>query len=229
MSRGSSRRFPLRVLRRACRRKCVRPFPWRRTDHPILHDMPVRSVGAPSRPCRMCADRGRSVGDVIGGMQRHENQDCGQSRSQCARPQQPAGGLLRLRAGRLPYRPATCAEMVSLLEARSVSPMLPPRRCGRCGRLVSGRCSCRPAWSQSRPVHRISGRKLQRLRDQLFNREPICQHCGKQPSTIRDHIIPLAEGGADNEQNVQALCNTCSDAKTAKESQRGRQRVEGQR
>jgi 5-methylcytosine-specific restriction protein A len=40
-------------------------------------------------------------------------------------------------------------------------------------------------------------------------------------ATIRDHVIPLAEGGLDDETNVQALCQDCSDVKTAEESKRG--------
>ena len=45
-----------------------------------------------------------------------------------------------------------------------------------------------------------------------------------RPATIRDHIVPLAEGGLDHDQNVQALCVACHDAKTQAESQRGQKR-----
>ena len=75
---------------------------------------------------------------------------------------------------------------------------------------------------------RITGRKLQELRAQLFRREPLCRECNKHGlitiATIRDHIIPLAEGGQDVDENIQPLCKTCSDAKTGKESARGRGR-----
>jgi 5-methylcytosine-specific restriction protein A len=43
-------------------------------------------------------------------------------------------------------------------------------------------------------------------------------------ASIRDHIVPLAEGGRDDESNVQPLCEECSDAKTIEESKRGRVR-----
>jgi 5-methylcytosine-specific restriction endonuclease McrA len=45
-------------------------------------------------------------------------------------------------------------------------------------------------------------------------------------STIRDHVINLAEGGQDTEDNVQALCQACSDAKTQREAERGRRGVD---
>ena len=44
-------------------------------------------------------------------------------------------------------------------------------------------------------------------------------------ATIRDHIVPLAEGGRDTDDNTQALCEACSDTKTAAESQRGMRRA----
>jgi 5-methylcytosine-specific restriction endonuclease McrA len=46
-------------------------------------------------------------------------------------------------------------------------------------------------------------------------------------ATIRDHIVPLAEGGQDIESNVQPLCQTCSDIKTQAEAARGRHRADG--
>ncbi|MEP7304199.1 MAG: HNH endonuclease [Acidobacteriota bacterium] len=78
------------------------------------------------------------------------------------------------------------------------------------------------------PPPRIRGRQLQRLRAQLFARAPWCVHClaaGRRTrATIRDHVIPLAEGGRDDHTNEQALCVDCSDAKTREESKRGIQR-----
>ena len=58
------------------------------------------------------------------------------------------------------------------------------------------------------------------LRDVLFAKEPLCRTCGAA-ATIRDHIIPIAEGGTDDSSNIQALCKDCSDAKTHQESKRG--------
>jgi 5-methylcytosine-specific restriction protein A len=36
-----------------------------------------------------------------------------------------------------------------------------------------------------------------------------------------DHITPKAEGGNDDEANLQALCSPCHAAKTKQESARG--------
>lgn len=116
-----------------------------------------------------------------------------------------------------------------------MSPMRPLRYCSTPGcqtKVVSGRCEAhaRPAWTHAQPVARIRGRKLQRLRKRLFDRAPLCVRCfAKTPrviaiAVIRDHTVPLAEGGRDDETNESALCQACSDAKTADEAKRGQTR-----
>jgi len=60
----------------------------------------------------------------------------------------------------------------------------------------------------------------QRRRLALLVDQPFCR-CGHL-ATIRDHIVPLAEGGLDEEFNVQPLCESCHAAKTQQEAQRGR-------
>ena len=116
--------------------------------------------------------------------------------------------------------------------ARRLHPCLEPG----CPRLVqAGRCPlhARSAWTNSTGVTpaRIRGRKLQRLRKRLFKAHPLCVACQARGrvsiATIRDHVIPLSEGGADDESNVQALCRACSDVKTHDEAARGRQRAVG--
>ena len=97
-------------------------------------------------------------------------------------------------------------------------------------RVTSGRCEAhsRPAWTKAQPTVRIRGWQLQRLREQLFAHEPLCRICRAAgvvtPATVRDHVVPLFEGGRDDESNVQALCQSCSDAKTQAESKRGQRR-----
>lgn len=39
---------------------------------------------------------------------------------------------------------------------------------------------------------------------------------------VCDHVVPLEEGGTDDEVNLQTLCQECAKAKTAAESRRGR-------
>lgn len=85
----------------------------------------------------------------------------------------------------------------------------------------------RPKWEQSRGgVKRVAGRKLQAQRHALFTREPLCRVCkaaGRVTlASVRDHIVPLAEGGQDMDDNVQPLCVDCHTEKTAAESRRGR-------
>jgi 5-methylcytosine-specific restriction protein A len=93
---------------------------------------------------------------------------------------------------------------------------------------MSGRCEVhrRPAWRPDIP--RIEGRRLQHLRQQLFAREPFCRLCKAQGrkvlAVIRDHVIPLAEGGTESAANTQPLCRACSDAKSQREAARGRAR-----
>lgn len=78
-------------------------------------------------------------------------------------------------------------------------------------------------WRQD--TTRVRGRKLQRLRAKLFDGEPLCRACAAQGrttvATIRDHILPLAEGGTDALDNIQPLCLSCSDLKTRAEARRG--------
>lgn len=92
----------------------------------------------------------------------------------------------------------------------------------------SSRCAAHPRqqWTHATPVVRITGRKLQRLRAALFARQPLCEDCQEagrvRQAEVRDHRIPLAEGGLDNEANEQALCKACHAVKSQREAQRGR-------
>ena len=109
-------------------------------------------------------------------------------------------------------------------------PSSPPKPCAECGTLVrdgSNRCEAhRRVWVKAKPTKRITGRRLQAMREALFQREPLCQHCKARgfykPATQRDHIVPLAEGGADDASNEQALCDDCHREKSQVEATRGR-------
>ena len=111
-------------------------------------------------------------------------------------------------------------------------PTAPLRYCtmpGCSAKVTARRCAAhyREPWTSEQP--RVRGRRLQRLRAQLFRRQPLCVVCEADGrvtlAAIRDHIIPFAEGGQDDEANVQALCHACSDAKTAREAARGAARA----
>jgi 5-methylcytosine-specific restriction enzyme A len=83
-----------------------------------------------------------------------------------------------------------------------------------------------PGWQTRRGNEhtRIRGRTLKRLRERLFTDEPFCRLCKVRLAEIRDHIVPLAEGGSEDLENTQPLCRLCSDAKTQAEARRGRER-----
>jgi len=75
------------------------------------------------------------------------------------------------------------------------------------------------------PTQRMTGSGLQRERSRLFAAQPLCVECERQGfvtlATQRDHVVPLADGGADAPENTQALCDACHKVKSARE-QRGR-------
>lgn len=84
-----------------------------------------------------------------------------------------------------------------------------------------------PVWERKGAAapDRVRGRPLQRMRAALFSENPLCVECEKtgrvELATIRDHVIPLAEGGADDKANSQGLCVTCHDIKSSEERLRG--------
>ncbi len=106
-------------------------------------------------------------------------------------------------------------------------PMAPPRAC-HCGQLQPCQAHTRKPWqAKPTPTVRIRGRAGQALRHRLLSRCPLCVLCEAKGLTVlaavRDHVIPLAEGGLDDETNEQAICHACHDAKTQEESKRGLQ------
>jgi len=72
------------------------------------------------------------------------------------------------------------------------------------------------------------GREHDAMRRQVLAEEPLCRLCLEAgrvtPTTIADHIVPLADGGASDRYNYQGLCRPCHDLKTARESARARRR-----
>lgn len=64
------------------------------------------------------------------------------------------------------------------------------------------------------------------MRAIVLREEPVCRSCvaaGRVTvSTIADHIVPKAEGGTDDRDNYQGVCEPCHVMKTAAESARGR-------
>lgn len=68
--------------------------------------------------------------------------------------------------------------------------------------------------------------KKQRAR--ILRRHPTCRHCGA-PSTEADHIVPVAQGGTNDDTNGQGLCHPCHTAKTQAEAHAARTATPRQR
>ncbi|ERS12017.1 DNAse [Marinobacter sp. EN3] len=78
------------------------------------------------------------------------------------------------------------------------------------------------------------GGRWRRLRLQILERDKgLCQIClpeGKvMPAVAVDHIVPKAEGGNDDPENLQAICKRCHKLKTEMESKRARAGGGGQK
>lgn len=81
-------------------------------------------------------------------------------------------------------------------------------------------------WATSRRKSRLtlSGSKEQaRRRRILYRYLGTCHICGKQGADQVDHVVPLAEGGADDELNLAPIhSEPCHRQKTAAEAKRAR-------
>lgn len=78
-----------------------------------------------------------------------------------------------------------------------------------------------PTYGQGR-----GGRPWRRKRDAAMKRDAyLCQPCKAAGritlATQCDHKVPRAEGGTDQDDNLQAICDACHDAKTRAEAARG--------
>ena len=71
------------------------------------------------------------------------------------------------------------------------------------------------------PGKRIRGRKGQALRKARLRNEPLCRICKAEGritlATVPDHILPLAKGGTDTDDNIRCLCADCHDTVTRQE------------
>jgi len=69
---------------------------------------------------------------------------------------------------------------------------------------------------------RERGRRWMRRRAAWLYAHPLCCHCQASghvtAATIVDHVIPLWQSGPDDESNLQSLCRSHSDIKTASEA-----------
>lgn len=73
------------------------------------------------------------------------------------------------------------------------------------------------------------GRPWRRKRERILMRDGhLCQPCRASGFVTLanqvDHIVPQAEGGSDDDANLQAICGPCHAAKTKAEAGRGARR-----
>ena len=107
-------------------------------------------------------------------------------------------------------------------------PLKPCKHPGCHNLSTSGYCEKHEAegkpWAKKNEVKRLRGRKGQARRKRIAERDGfVCQICGRVTARgIADHVIALAFGGADTEEQMQWLCVPCSDAKTKEESKAGK-------
>jgi 5-methylcytosine-specific restriction protein A len=89
----------------------------------------------------------------------------------------------------------------------------------------------RKQWQTPSKGKRLTGSANQKARRALFRREPLCRECLKTgrvtAAAIRDHITPIAFGGAEHPDNEQPLCKPCHDAKSRAEQIEGKRRMPG--
>ena len=68
---------------------------------------------------------------------------------------------------------------------------------------------------------RIQGRAGMKLRRRRLNAQPVCEDCEAKGITslaeTPDHIIPLAKGGTDTDDNIRCLCKPCHAIRTAEQ------------
>lgn len=71
---------------------------------------------------------------------------------------------------------------------------------------------------------RQRGRVWMTRRARWLSEHPLCCHCQQAGRVSQadevDHVVPLWDGGVDDESNYQSLCVPCHKAKTADEATR---------
>lgn len=75
------------------------------------------------------------------------------------------------------------------------------------------------SWGKGR-----GGRPWRRLKAEIHKRDDwTCKCCGLVTTELElDHIVNVAQGGTDDESNLQSLCTPCHKKKTQRESRGGR-------
>ena len=71
----------------------------------------------------------------------------------------------------------------------------------------------RPDYIAAQGTQRLRGRRGVEQRKRRLAAEPLCRDCDEKgrvtAATVPDHIIPLAQGGPDTDDNIRCLCEAC--------------------
>lgn len=113
------------------------------------------------------------------------------------------------KAARKTYQTASREELRAIYRAANVS----------VGRLLNPEASCRYAHNRRAREIGVGGRLSRDVVEKLFKSQRGKCACCTQPmgdNFHRDHIMPLALGGPNTDDNIQLLCQTCNLQKGAK-------------
>ena len=106
-----------------------------------------------------------------------------------------------------------------------MSPWLPGNECcaitqgRRCGaKIPLGRSRCRAHTPRGfrRNVPRALPSDWPTIRQRILDRDPVCVLCHAMQSTTADHVVDRADGGSDDDDNLQGVCTGCHSSKTAR-------------
>ena len=118
---------------------------------------------------------------------------------------------------------------------RTVMPKKPKRPCSYpgCGRLTDGQYCDEHRFSIDRQYNRYLrdpdtnkryGRAWKKLRARFLLLHPLCEQCkceGRLTAAEEvHHILPLSNGGTNDEDNLMALCKSCHSRITVKRGNR---------
>jgi len=82
----------------------------------------------------------------------------------------------------------------------------------------------RPRTKQTKEVKHYATSDWRAKRDRILLRDAFtCAMCGARVDGLRahvDHIIPLEDGGTDDDKNLQVLCSADHGRKTVQEQRR---------
>ena len=72
-------------------------------------------------------------------------------------------------------------------------------------------------YNSNKARRRISKQRWKILREETFRRDEwTCVYCGAQDDLTCDHIIPLARGGTNDNENLATACRSCNSSKGKK-------------